>query len=94
MTACRCHCRRCGSHFTSLEAFDAHHQGSGESLRPCRFPADLVEIRGTCKLSDPTLPLSGVTVYSTVRDTGVAKRLRRASDSAAQGLSHAEVAIR
>jgi len=55
MTWRRYHCRRCGSHFTSLEAFDAHHEGSGESLRPCRFPADLAEIRGTCKVSDPTL---------------------------------------
>ena len=27
MTTCRYHCRGCGAHFTSLEAFDAHRAG-------------------------------------------------------------------
>ena len=40
MTWCRYHCRRCGAHFTSLEGFDAHHEGSGENLIPCTFPGD------------------------------------------------------
>jgi hypothetical protein len=64
---CRCHCRACGGHFTSLEAFDAHHEGSGESLRPCFYPedAELVELEnGVCRVSDPTQPLIGVVVYS------------------------------
>jgi hypothetical protein len=48
MTFCRCHCRDCGSHFSSLEAFDHHHEGSGSTLVPCVFPGDapLVEITG------------------------------------------------
>jgi hypothetical protein len=56
MTWCRYHCRRCGSHFTSLEAFDAHHEGSGETLVPCVFPdeVEFVETDGTCPL-----PLTG-----------------------------------
>lgn len=90
---CRCHCRRCGSHFSSLEAFDSHHEGSGEILRPCRFPDDLTEDRGVCRISDPTSPLDDVTVYSTVRDTGVAERLRRALDSPAQAQMQMEAAI-
>lgn len=71
MTAfCRCHCRRCGAHFTSSEAFDAHHDGSGETLRPCRFPddADRVELFGTCKLDDPSEPARGVVIYRSVRE--------------------------
>jgi hypothetical protein len=67
---CRYHCRRCGSHFTSLEAFDAHHEGSGETLRPWTFPDDagLVELFGTCKLNDPSKPARGVVVYRLVRE--------------------------
>jgi hypothetical protein len=59
MTFCRCHCRDCGSHFASLEAFDHHHQGSGATLVPCAFPdeAPLVEIiGGTCAIDDPDRP--------------------------------------
>ncbi len=67
---CRCHCRRCGARFTSLEAFDAHHEGSGESLRPCVFPdeAELVEVIGTCEIGDPGEPASGAVIYRLVRE--------------------------
>ena len=63
MTRCRYHCRNCGSHFTSQEAFDAHH-----GTEPCSFPedADLVETAGSCRIGDPTRVVNG-TIYSTVR---------------------------
>lgn len=63
MTWCRYHCRGCSSHFTSLEAFDAHH-GS----EPCTFPGgiDFVEAAGTCRIGDPARAVAG-TVYSTKR---------------------------
>jgi hypothetical protein len=80
MTYCRCHCRDCGSHFTSLEAFDAHHQGSGSTLVACAFPEDasLVEITGgTCVVGDPENPEFGVTVYAVERSLEDAERLKR-----------------
>lgn len=76
MTHCRCHCRGCGSHFTSLEAFDAHHQGSGASLVPCVFPEDaplLAITGGTCRVDDPERVLTGITVYTTERAQGAAR---------------------
>jgi hypothetical protein len=33
---CRCHCRSCGQHFASLEAFDAHRVG--DFARPNGHP--------------------------------------------------------
>ena len=78
MTFCRYHCRRCGSHFTSIEAFDAHHGGSGETLEPCTFPdgEELVELAGACAIGDPSkLPVVG-TVYSTERASRAAKYFR------------------
>jgi hypothetical protein len=60
---CTCHCRPCGSHFTSLRAFDAHRQGPSDARR-CELPdTGLVELTGICKLADPDMPLAGVTVY-------------------------------
>jgi hypothetical protein len=69
MTWCRYHCRRCGSHFTSLEGFD-HHHGS----EPCSFPDgfEFVETAGTCTVADPTAPTTG-TVYSTGRASRAAE---------------------
>lgn len=77
MTWCRYHCRRCGSHFASLEAFDAHHGGSGEGLEPCTFPDDvaLVETAGTCVIGDPTSLATG-TVYGTERANRAADYFR------------------
>ncbi len=63
--SCRYHCRRCGSHFTSLVAFDAHHQSSGGDLIPCAFPGEeaLVEVAGgECRISG-AVPQIGVTLY-------------------------------
>jgi len=76
---CRCHCRACGSHFSSLESFDAHHQGSGANLVPCAFPEDaplLAITGGTCRLDDPDRPLTGITVYTTERAQGAGRYFR------------------
>jgi hypothetical protein len=77
-TQCRYHCRRCASHFTSLEAFDAHHEGSGGMFNPCAFPndAELVELHGVCTIGDPTAPAIG-TVYSTARAARAPEFFRR-----------------
>jgi hypothetical protein len=68
MVRCTYHCRSCGAHFTSLEAFDDHHEGSGASLKPCAFPDGhgLVERTGVCKLGS-SAPQVGVTVYESRR---------------------------
>jgi hypothetical protein len=73
---CRYHCSSCGSHFTSLEAFDAHHEGAGETLRPCEFPGadSLVEREGVCKISEyrdgEAIPVMG-TVHEHVKASRV-----------------------
>lgn len=59
--SCTYHCRSCESHFTSLEAFDAHRENY-----ECVWPDDapLVEIEGgVCKIGNPTHPKVGVTLY-------------------------------
>lgn len=74
---CRYHCRRCGSHFTSLEAFDAHRSGTPQD-RACSFPDDagLVELAGaTCAISGPD-PVPAVTVYGTARATRASEYYR------------------
>ena len=65
MTTCTYHGRRCGAHFTSLRAFDAHHSGHPEQRDYCSWPDDasLVERMGTCKLADPDVPMVNVTLY-------------------------------
>ena len=69
MSICAYHCRTCGAHFTSLGAFDGHREGPAGSNRVCSFPdsAELVELTGTCKIGDPTMPSVAVTIYSTER---------------------------
>jgi hypothetical protein len=62
---CAYHCRTCGGHFTSLEAFDAHRRNC-----ECVWPDDsgLVEIpNAACKLADPDTPEIGVTLYESGR---------------------------
>jgi hypothetical protein len=68
---CRYHCRACGSHFTSLEAFDAHREGPAGSHRTCTFPelpagVELVEETGVCNLASDTAEI-GVTIYALIR---------------------------
>jgi hypothetical protein len=77
--SCRYHCRRCGAHFTSLRAFDAHHEGSGENLVSCVFPegAGLVEVAGgVCLIGDPTAPLIDVTLYERADSQEYRERMR------------------
>jgi hypothetical protein len=61
---CRYHCRACGGHFTSLEAFDGHRDGPYDHARECSYPVDLVEHDGTCAIADPLAPRVGVSVLS------------------------------
>lgn len=60
---CTYHCRSCGGHFTSLEAFDAHRQEAR-----CTYPDEIVflEQLGDCDISDAK-PRKGVTVHSVHR---------------------------
>jgi hypothetical protein len=61
--SCRCHCRGCNGHFTSLRAFDPHRSGP-MSDRRCELPDDLVELeRGVCRIAGPEHPAAGVTLY-------------------------------
>jgi hypothetical protein len=63
MTTCSHHCRECGACFTSLRAFDLHRVGSWSDRRCDLAGAELVERTGTCKVSNPELPVAGVTLY-------------------------------
>lgn len=79
-TYCRFHCRACDTHYTSLEAFDAHRRGSHDkNTRYCRPPSmirkgshALTELRGVCRISDPTKPpRTHVWVWQLARSEGV-----------------------
>jgi hypothetical protein len=71
MTYCAYHCRVCGGHFRSLEAFDAHKPRNRRE-GGCEWPEDapLVEYWGTCRIADDK-DRHGVTIYG-------AERARRA----------------
>jgi hypothetical protein len=59
---CSYHCRSCGSHFTSLAAFDAHKpRNEGKCLWPDK--PELIEHTGTCKIADPEQVAKRVTLY-------------------------------
>jgi hypothetical protein len=63
-STCRYHCRSCGGHFTSLEAFDAHRRSY-----ECVWPNDSGQVEipnGVCKIADDQA-LEGVSIYSTER---------------------------
>jgi hypothetical protein len=64
--SCQYHCRRCGGHFASLKAFDAHREGPVSGECECTYPDDsrLVELTGTCEIGDPTTPKINVTLYA------------------------------
>jgi hypothetical protein len=96
MTHCRYHCRACGGHFASLEAFDAHRAGSYEA-RSCYWPdsAPLVEVPdGICAIAEPLHPRSGVTIYSTERAARAKEHFeaRRSRQAAGANVSEAVVA--
>jgi hypothetical protein len=60
---CRYHCRACGAHFSSLEAFDAHRVGPFFARR-CEFPEKVPyeERLGTCSHATPGKRAVGVTI--------------------------------
>ena len=74
-TYCSHHCRCCGSHFCSLEGFDAHRRGShAENTRYCIDPAivtgtsAMTEVIGTCRISHcRDHPLGLVSVWRLAR---------------------------
>lgn len=72
---CRYHCTTCGSHFSSLSAFDGHREGDADS-RHCIDPDDAVtrngssrlEVKtqtGRCNLARPGESAEPITVYTT-----------------------------
>ena len=65
-TTCAYHCRACGSHFTSLRAFDAHRSGLDE--RQCWAEGDppLVDRVGKCEISSFAHPLGRVLLHEHV----------------------------
>jgi hypothetical protein len=91
MTHCRYHCRHCGSHFTSLEAFDAHHQGSGANLKPCVFPDGhrLVEKVGVCRIASLALQ-APVTVYEHERAAKVREHFAGRHSGSAKHKHHVQ----
>jgi hypothetical protein len=77
---CRYHCTRCSGHFTSLRAFDAHHEGSGEDHVPCIWPdlpegIEWTERKGRCAVGFG-LARDDVTVYALDTGDDPGQRLR------------------
>lgn len=79
---CTHHCRACGRHFHSLEAFDAHHQREFEDgPRLACFVPDTddevanryVGFQGECHISDPTKPDLDCTVWELERRRATVK---------------------
>lgn len=77
---CRCHCRDCGRHFASLDAFDAHRHGrfatrqQGLDGRHCVGPENndrFEPVLGTCAVAGPQP--SGGAIW---RLTAAAQRVR------------------
>lgn len=93
MTHCRYHCRGCGSHFASLEAFDAHRTGTPQD-RACTFPDDsgLVEIPGAvCAIAGAEARV-GVTLYSTERAARARETFKTRAERQALGTKLREAA--
>jgi hypothetical protein len=73
---CRYHCRSCGAHFTSLQAFDAHRVGPWSDRR-CELGDELAEIPGgVCRIEDPTRSRIGVTLYAHPDGEGIRSYFR------------------
>ncbi|MDQ2760342.1 MAG: hypothetical protein M3Y17_07875 [Actinomycetota bacterium] len=81
---CSYHCGTCGSHFTSLAAFDLHRAGDyGAGTRHCLDPDDVIALRavdgGMCAPSvawnEP--PRRGVIVYEYAADADRMRTWRR-----------------
>jgi hypothetical protein len=71
MRHCTNHCRGCDRHFTSLEGFDAHkpHWPGRKGRESCGEPEDagLVELIGSCEISDPDSPKTAISLWVTPR---------------------------
>lgn len=81
---CTHHCRRCGAHFSSLAAFDAHHAGSGAAHEPCVFPEDapLVELEGgICSIAG-TETKTGVAISEHASAAQIRDHFRKAKPGA------------
>lgn len=82
MTHCTNHCSACGSHFSSVKAFDAHRVGDHESGRYCEDPEDIADRDGNprlaardgevCALTRP--PRIGVKVWTDAKSLQAARR--------------------
>jgi hypothetical protein len=77
-TRCTNCCSACRSHFTSLEAFDAHRACDHAEGRHCLYPDGVESLRvasenGVCSMLAE--PRTGVTVYATVRNADARARL-------------------
>lgn len=69
---CTNHCVKCGAHFSSLGAFDAHREGPPDARR-CRNPERVARLaakstHGRCDLAAPELRVNGVAVWSLLTD--------------------------
>jgi hypothetical protein len=83
-TTCTHHCRSCESHFTSLEAFDAHREGPAGSDRACTFPelpkgAEWAERTGACKIACPHV------IGVAIRAPGTSGQIRSGRASGGRG---------
>jgi hypothetical protein len=87
---CSYHCSGCGSHFSSLEAFDLHRTGSfQESTRACwgeECEGKLVPKteHGICKLGGHDERWQGVVIWQSARWVGHHPRGRSARAAASE----------
>lgn len=75
---CKNHCSQCGTHFTSVAAFDLHRGGSFEKGRRCRRPDSIVrggkqalvvvEPHGSCEMYAPRLVEKDVEIWGFASD--------------------------
>lgn len=90
MIGCINHCAGCGSHFSSVAAFDAHRFGDHATARYCEEPLDVASLApktaaGICKIGAP-VPRISVTVHALARDLenwsqrGSSELVRKAKD--------------
>jgi hypothetical protein len=83
MKYCTYHCRSCGSHFTSLEAFDSHR-----AHYECNWPElpdgyGFIEQIGECRIADDRVR-PGAVIYSLVRPGKYGARSRQSAEGSAR----------
>lgn len=92
---CRYHCSGCRSHFSSLNAFEAHRFGDHATGRDCDEPADddrfaAVAENGLCSMYSQ--PRVGVAVWTLAEDLARARERSGGSERAAATPTEAHVA--